>query len=295
MTPGRDHDDMLSPAALEDLLHLLVTSSAQRVSSARLDGQRVFIKRYDVALVPPAKRLHALLSPLAFHPFLRSSAILSPAGTVEREARKMDAFRRGGFETPTIIYRSGPVMIMRHVDSVLKSRLRELASSDPAAHDDLLVECARTLAHAHVAGLCHGRPHVRDMFMGKSGIGFLDFEEEPEMTMPLDVAQARDIWLLLHHICGNALSAETAERAFIAYRAAAPASAVVELLRARRKLAPFIKTIALAERILPLGTDGRRLAATERVLRASLGDPTSNSEAEFIVPHQTSIGRSAHE
>lgn len=271
---------MLSPAALEDLLRLLVTSQARRISSASIDGELVWIKRYDALRAPLAKRVHALLSPLAFHPFLRSSPMPSPAEAVEREVRKTRAFRTKGFETPTIVYATGAVLVLRHVDAVLKKRLRELAPVDPAAHDALLVESAHALALAHAAGLCHGRPHVRDMFVGARGIGFLDFEEEPETTMPLAVAQARDIWLLLHQISEKALDSKTAMRAFTAYRAAAPVGAIAELRRAGAKLAPFVNIIALAARVLPIGTDGRRLVATERVLRASLGNQASAGAAD---------------
>lgn len=294
MKPEPDQDDTLSPAALENLLRLLVTSPASRVSFASVDGERVWIKRYDAERAPLAKRIHALLSPLAFHPFLRSSAILPPVEAVEREARKIDAFRREGFETPAIVYRSGPVVVTRHVDAVLENRLSELAASDPAAHDALLVECARTLARVHAAGLCHGRPHVRDLFAGRKGIGFFDFEEEPEASMPLAVAQARDFWLLLQQISGNAKSPETAGRALSEYRAAAPASSVAELARAGRKLAPFVDIILLASRILPLGSDGRRLVAAERVLRAAFGRSAKDAEApeaQPSKPNQSRIGR----
>ncbi len=51
----RHEQDVLSPEATATLLRMLITGERERVSSAVLDGQTVWIKRYDVERVPVAK------------------------------------------------------------------------------------------------------------------------------------------------------------------------------------------------------------------------------------------------
>src|SRR5690606_39575859 len=68
----------------------------------------------------------------------------------------------------------------------------------------MLVEMAGALGRVHARGLCHGRPHPRDLFRTADGRwGYLDFEEEPEASMPLAAAQAREVWLMFMEIAGR--------------------------------------------------------------------------------------------
>jgi hypothetical protein len=231
-------------------------ASVERVSSARMAGGRVWIKRHDRKELPFPRRLHALISPLIREPFLRASPRLSPEGMLTRDERKMQAFAAAGFLVPSILGRQGAVHVLADVGPTIQERLD--TAGDDGVHERLLVGCARAVGRAHAAGLCHGRPHPRDFFETGGVYGFFDFEEEPEAAMPLATAQARDAWLLFLQIAAQARQAETAHRAFAAYRAEAPAAALAELRRVTRGLG-FIAPILRAMRHVHLGGDGRRL------------------------------------
>ena len=58
---------------------------------------------------------------------------------------------------------------------------------------------AQGLADIHQKDLAHGRPHLRDIVWSKKdqAICFLDLEENVMDLMPLNKAQARDIWLFM--------------------------------------------------------------------------------------------------
>jgi tRNA A-37 threonylcarbamoyl transferase component Bud32 len=289
-TENDENSGLLSPQAREELLRLLLLSSGKRISSADLDGRRVWIKRYDAEPMPLAKRLHALVSPLSPLPFLRSSGTTDGGALVERELRKMRAFRAAGILVPTVLYRGDVAMVLTHVAEIVQDELRRLRQSDPAAHDRLLVETTVALARAHSAGLCHGRPHPRDMFVSDGRWGFVDFEEEPEAVMPLRIAQARDLWLLFMQISSWALLPDTEEQALSAYVEAGPAGVLTELAAIVGAVSPLLPPLALMEKVA-LGGDGRRLLKATRFLKAALGP----KGVDFAKPSMDAAGLGATE
>lgn len=269
-----DSSDMPSPEGT-GLPPGLLAGARTRLSSAQIDGRRVWIKRFDAEERPLAKRLHARLSPLLPLPFLRSSPDADAAGLADREARKSAAFRAAGLPTPALLHRDGAVLVMSDVAEIVEDALRRLRGIDAAAHDGLLVEMAGALGRVHACGLCHGRPHPRDMFRGADGAwGFLDFEEEPEASMPLAAAQARDVWLMFMQIAGRAVEPDTEARAFAAWRAQAPAAVMPQLRRLVSFFSLFLPGLRLLQP-LGLGKDGRRLLDATAALRAALDDTTS--------------------
>lgn len=267
------HDEgggRLSRRGTEQLLKLLA-ARPRRLSSAEIDGRIVWIKRFDTEKRPIAKRLHALLSPLLPMAFLRASPVADAAGLAAREARKVESFTAAGFATPAILWRGGAVLVLSQVAQIAEPELARLqAAGDVTGHDALLVEMAALLGRVHAAGLCHGRPHPRDMFRMADGTwGLLDFEEEPEAVMPLAVAQARDVWLLFMQVASRTRDGEARTAAFDAWRAQAPAAVAPELRRAVAVLSILVPGLKFL-RPLGLGKDGLRMLDSLLFLRAAL-------------------------
>lgn len=263
-----DGGDALSPEGMERLLRLLATQP-RRLSFAEIDGRTVWIKRFDTERRPLAKRLHALASPL-LPSALHASPNVDAAGAAMREARKAASFNAAGFPTPAILWRGGAVLVLAEVSEIVQKMLGRLREVDPAGHEDLLVEMAAALGRVHAAGLCHGRPHPRDMFRRADGTwGYLDFEEEPEAAMPLATAQARDVWVLFMQIVARAQLEDTGARAFAAWRAEAPAGIVPELRKAVSRLSLALPGLRLL-RPVGLGKDGRNLLDAIAFLRSAL-------------------------
>jgi len=262
----------------EALLRLLLLSEEKRISSAILDGRTVWIKRYDAEARHWGKRLHELLSPVMPKSFLRASRRADASGMVDREIRKMEAFRQAGFDVPDLVYRGRTVIVLSHVADIVEHELRRLRSVDPDEHDELLVGAAGALGHVHGAGLCHGRPHPRDMFMSGGRWGFVDFEEEPEAAMPLRAAQGRDIWLLFMQISANAMLQDTEERALAAYAQAGPKGALEQLDSIISFCSPLLPPLGLLENAV-LGKDLRRLLKATRYLKRALVSIGAHSDA----------------
>ena len=76
---------------------------------------------------------------------------------------------------PKIVYSSPTAVVLTDVGLTVAQRLGRLEIEDVDAHEDLVIRVAAGLGDLHAAGLCHGRPHIRDFFVRDSRIGYLDF------------------------------------------------------------------------------------------------------------------------
>lgn len=270
-----DSDTKLSPEGLEQLTQLLAGTPV-RLSSAQIDGRTVWIKRFDTEGRSIPEALHALASPLLPLTFMRSSPRANPEQLCDREARKSHAFQMAGFQALVVLYRRGPVLAVAEVHEILEPKLHGLRDADPAAHDELLVDMAGALGQIHAAGLCHGRPHPRDMYLNDLGWGFIDFEEEPEAAMPLAAAQARDVWLAFAQITYRAVNAATPVRAFRAWQTEAPFSILPELRRIGSFFSAFGPPLRMLQPIL--GKDGKRLLVATELMRSVLRDDHTRAQ-----------------
>jgi len=247
---------------IETLLAAL-TRETRRVERVDLSFGAVWIKRYGTERPPVWTKAQTGLANLFRLPFLRPSPALDSKGMTAREIRRIETFAAHGIPVPQVLYASGNALVLSDVAPTVTARLDALRDTDPVAHDALLVRCAADLGALHGKGLCHGRPHPRDFFVAGDGIGFMDFEEEPEAAMPLADAQARDLWLLFLQLTDRArLGEATARQAYAAWRAAAPSETEAALATMIRFLAKFLSPTRLIGRV-HMGSDLRRfLAAT---------------------------------
>lgn len=243
-----------------------------RVERVQLSDRIVWIKRYRGSGLRLAARLQGLAARITGRTILRPSPLLTPEAAIDREVRQITAFTHAGFLTPTIFYRSRTALVLSHLGVPISKQMARV-NSDADAHDALLVRCALELGHLHAAGLCHGRPHPRDFILDDGRFGFLDFEEEPAVVMPLAVAQARDVWLLFLQIASRCLKPDTPQRAYAAWKNAAPADAESAL---RQVMPLFTGFLPLARFLLRLrrGHDLVRFIAATDFLASATGAQT---------------------
>jgi hypothetical protein len=110
---------------------------------------------------------------------------------------------------------------------------------------------------------------VRDFFLADGRVGFMDFEERPQDVMPLETAQARDIWLLFLQVATRACDApKTCDAAFARWCENAPPRALEELCRLTGILGRFLPVARLIGRVR-MGSDLRRfIMATDYLMNA---------------------------
>ncbi|MCX8996178.1 serine/threonine protein phosphatase [Rhizobiaceae bacterium BDR2-2] len=257
-----DADVALLVAALAD--------TGRRVQRVELSRRTVWIKRYGTEGANLWQKLYAPLArflPVAF----RLAPRRSPADMIRQEESRIMCFAGKGFRVPQVLFRSGSALVLSDTSPSVENRLRALKDERPREHEDLLVSCAATLGRLHGAGLCHGRPHPRDMTIVDGEIGFIDFEEQPEAVMPLAVAQARDLWVLFFQLSTRAGEGErTLRRAYAAWSEAAPAAAGSELRALIGSAARFLPLARLIGRVR-MGSDLRRFIVATGYLEKAVG------------------------
>ncbi|MBX3596622.1 MAG: serine/threonine protein phosphatase [Rhizobiaceae bacterium] len=250
-------------------MQLIAAGKRERIKSVVVDARIVWIKRMDGERPPLSAYLHRAISPLSPWAIFRGSRLVNHREMVEREVRKTAAFANAGFPFASILLDHGSSLVMSDAPGIVQNELDRLKPIDAKAHDRLLIACAAALGRAHQAGLCHGRPHPRDMILDGGSIGFLDFEEAPEEVMPLADAQARDLWLIFLQISSQAILENTSRRALEAYCAKAPATVLPRLSAISGLFGALHHVLRLAQP-LKLGSDGRRLLKAIEFLRPAL-------------------------
>lgn len=258
----------LEDADIAALMQALLTSD-RRTQQLHLSVGSVWIKRQGTEKAPWSIKLQSILASALPYKFLKPSPILTPGAMMAREKRRMIEFEEKGFPVPEIIYSSKTAIVLADVGATVQRILgRELATR-PVDHDALLIDCAAAIGDLHASGLCHGRPHVRDFFLRDGRIGFMDFEEEPQVVMPIETAQARDIWLLFLPLTMLAQNGTvTLDSAYHAWTSRAPKAAIAELRRLVRVLGLFLPLARLIGRV-QMGSDLRRfIVATDYLKNA---------------------------
>nr|WP_246749350.1 serine/threonine protein phosphatase [Agrobacterium rosae] len=258
----------LEDADIAALMQVLLTSDG-RIQQLNLSVGSVWIKRQGTEQAPWWIKLQALAAATLPYKFLKPSPILKPVDMMEREKRRMMEFGAKGFPVPDIIYSSQTAIVISDVGPTVQRILKMKSRAGESDHDTLLIDCAAAIGDLHAAGLCHGRPHVRDFFLRDGRIGFMDFEEEPQAVMPLETAQARDIWLLFLPVTTLAKNGrETLDAAYKAWATRAPEAAIAELRRLVRVLGRFLPLARLIGRV-QMGSDLQRfIKATEYLKNA---------------------------
>ena len=249
---------------------LFHSCEGKRIAGVMRDGKRVWIKRQGIEKRPWGKRLHSGLSFLLPAAFMKSSPLRDALGMNAQEIRKIEKFRKEGIAVPEILAVDGPALMMSDVGQTVQKRLDFLKKTDVAAHEKLLVQCGEALGKIHNAGLVHGRPHPRDMFMAGNELGFFDFEEEPEAVMPIPTAQARDAWLLFFQVSAQSLEKNKTDYAsFEAWKKQVSPETLKQLEKIVRFFSIFITPLKLA-RFIYLGGDGKRMLSATEFLSSNL-------------------------
>ncbi|WP_454686678.1 phosphotransferase [Agrobacterium leguminum] len=243
--------------------------SERRVQKLELSATTVWIKRQGTETPSWWIKLQTFLAKLLPYTFMRPSPPLDGAGLMRRELETLQVFKARGFPVPPIIYSSLTAVVLGDVGPTIMEHMDAIKTARPAEHDALLVKSAEALGALHAAGLCHGRPHVRDFFLEHGRVGFMDFEERPQEVMPLETAQARDIWLLFLQVATRACDArKTCDAAFARWRENAPPRALEELCRLTGILGRFLPVARLIGRVR-MGSDLRRfIMATDYLMNA---------------------------
>ena len=261
---------MNNDAPIDEILRLAAQHDGKRICRVEVEGEFFWVKWSGFNDRPWRKRLHKLADYMPLPIWARLAPLATGAEAVQREVDKIDSFRAAGFQVPHYIYSDETKIVFKNLDTLLpQALLARRANGNNTDANLLLINAARTLGSLHAAGLCHGRPNLKDMFVEGQEVGFFDFEEKPEAVMPLLVAQARDCWLLFLFLCDNAKDDAIALQAFAAYCETAPKQVLVPL----KRIVNFWHPWAIFGGVMSFirtGSEMRRIILSDRVLYPAL-------------------------
>jgi len=221
--------------------------SVRFIRASMKNGRRICIKYPLEPQAGPACHWRRWLAAASGQAFLRSLPPLPPQEKNLLEVAKLRAFRAAGLAVPDILAVQSGFSIFADAGKNIADILAELIGRDAALHDGLLVSMAAALGQIHAAGLCLGRPDLRDMFLAAHGVGFSGFADYPEQSMPAAAAQLRDIWLLLELIADKAADKDKAlAQAFFSWRR----QAGLETLEALRQSVRFFRRFLRPYKVL---------------------------------------------
>ena len=256
----------------DELLTLFQTVmwSKPRIQKLQLPSANVWLKRQGVEKPIVWRKLQRVAAKLLPYAFMRPAPILDAEGMNQREVRAAQKFANSGFPVPELIYCGPRMVLLGDVGPTVAELLSTIRTSDPETHEELIIRSVEALGNVHAAGLCHGRPHLRDFFLKGEEVGFLDFEERPEDVMSLETAQARDLWLLFLTTSTMSLDLQnTFERAYKAWSLRAPIGAQQELRQMIAVLGRFLPIVRLIGRVR-MGSDLRRFILATEFLKNAL-------------------------
>jgi hypothetical protein len=238
----------------------LAAQAKKRIQCLQLGDRKVWIKK-AVKQLHPGHYLQMVMSLGLPGSIYRPSPPEVGAAASHGEAQRIRQFEASGMDVPELLYEGTGMLVLGDCGPTVEARLRGFRKAgDAAAHDELLVAMARSMGAAHAAGLVHGRPHPRDMFVRQGRVGFMDFEQNPLRAMSLVRAQARDALFLFGFVCDLAMEPETPGRAWDIWASQAPVEARMQLGRTLKGMKPLMAAGRLASRF-KLGSDLRRFLA----------------------------------
>lgn len=222
----------LDPKLVEVFLADMLKAPKVRIRKLEAGGKTYWIKSYKQEKRSYGKLAHAWLAKIVRKPIYRPMPTGTAKDTMQAELNKLRAFSRAGFKTPDIVFEHDLWAVFSHEGETLETDLAKLLKAVPDEHDMLLCQWARIMGKVHGAGLCHGRPHVRDIILNRGKWIFLDFEEIPEQVMEIETAQARDALLMFHLLASRIQNAKFLGKAMMLYKEEAPAKTIKALRQA---------------------------------------------------------------
>lgn len=155
---------------------------------------------------------------------LKSLRLTDGQARLDFEASRLGRLAAAGEAVPRVLARAPGFMVLEYVGNTLEQSLFPMARAEIISH---LMAAIDDLARFHAAGHWHGGSQVKNMTLKNGRLFRIDFEEDLGEYLPLSVAQAYDLVLLVNSstlLCNLEEYASTALAAdmFRRYLAARP-------------------------------------------------------------------------
>lgn len=240
-----------------------------RAMSIDVDGKRLWVKQGVVTSPSSWQKFQKALFYFMPQSIFRATATYKDGATIQSEVVRLRLFKEKGIHVPDVLAADEKLFVLNDVGINLETHLRGLL--DTGAQVDVLKIAAAALGHLHQQGLVQGRGFIRDFMWQDGVIYFIDLEEDTAAEMPLDKAQAREVWLFMGNVVRfTKTDAQSFIDVFHAYQQTGPVASTAALKKFVRTLKPLRM---IAEKLVApfAGKDVKRSVIANKILEKELG------------------------
>lgn len=168
------------------------------IARLNYEQQTIWLKRRPESKETIWHRLLHYLTYIVPLPIIYPTVVTDGAQSLQDEALRLRIFAMRNIDVPAVLDVQPDYLVTSDVGGTMQKYLEELTTAEDKYR--LLIKAMAALSQLHQAGLCHGRPFLRDMTYLNEQVFFIDLEEDPLKVMSLAEAQARDLWLFLNSV-----------------------------------------------------------------------------------------------
>lgn len=184
----------MTTADLHEQIEAALRSSRGRIVNLTSDGQPVWVKRPRRGPGYTVYALHYGAAVLLGIKLFRPPRVSRGASGLAAEARRLTRLRARGWPVPRVLGVTGHWLAL----SDNGASLGPLTHGLPVPERSTMLRAAmQFLQSLHTDKGWHGAAQIRNLTRLQDGFGAIDFEDDLEPSMPLELRQARDIYLFL--------------------------------------------------------------------------------------------------
>lgn len=194
-----------TPGDYAGFLHAMLPRQTRGVASHRFDGERVWLKKAGPRHGAWRYRVLGFIAATLRLDVLRP--VPNPGGeaAIAIEANRLRELGALGLRVPRVLAQQTDGLLLSDLGEsratvvVLQERLDQAAALGPAALLTVWRDGLDAIAAVHARGACLSQAFDRNLVQCPDGvIGYIDFEDDPRVTLGLAECQVRD-WLSYLH------------------------------------------------------------------------------------------------
>ena len=192
-------------ALYQPFLQQHLASQSFNVVRYELPGESVWLKKVGPSISRWRYQALGLVASVLRVPVLQP--VVNPGGqtAIATEVRRLQDLHARGLRVPLVLAQATDGFLMRHLGAPgeptpsLSDQIEAAARTAPASTLDLWQQGFVALQGVHATGTCLSQAFARNMVRCPDGvIGFIDFEDDPQATLPLALCVVKDALCYAH-------------------------------------------------------------------------------------------------
>ena len=188
-----------------NFLHQHLPTQQHNIASYLWQGEQLWLIKAGARNGKWGYRLLGALAWGARLPVLRPVPNLGGSAAIATEARRLHDLAARGLRVPAVLAVLPGGLLISHLGepgAPTPSLADEIESAVPRGSAPVLAlwtQGLQALEHVHASGTSLSQAFARNLVRGPDGVvGYIDFEDDPTLALPLAHCQARDVLCFVH-------------------------------------------------------------------------------------------------